>query len=233
MTNILLVEDDKDIIDLLAIHFCEPDYRLTACTDGREGLEKALAKNFDLAILDINLPSMDGLELCRELRAADLTLPIIMLTARAEEIDKVLGLELGADDYLTKPFSIRELIARVKALLRRSERTSHIQDSKTKVLRYANLTIDLARRKVTLDDKRVDLTPKEFDLLELLASNPGKTYSRERLLSLIWGYEYEGYEGTVNAHINRLRGKIEADAARPQFVLTTWGVGYRFNDEIN
>ena len=233
MKNILLVEDDLQIIELLSIHLNDFDYNLQTSTDGAEGLKLALSKPFDLIILDINLPTTDGLAVCNAIRTNKISTPIIMLTARAEEIDKVLGLELGADDYLTKPFSIREFMARVKALLRRSKITAEIQGGNKQILKYGALSIDIGKRKVLVEDKTISLTPKEFDLLVLLASNPGKTYSRERLLSLVWGYDFEGYENTVNAHVNRLRGKIETNIAKPTFILTTWGVGYRFNDEIN
>lgn len=233
MKNILLVEDDLQIIELLSIHLIDFGCDLQTCTDGAEGLEMALTNPFDLIILDINLPSTDGLEVCNSIRTHSISTPIMMLTARAEEIDKVLGLELGADDYLTKPFSIREFMARVKALLRRSMISAEIQGGNKQLLKYGNLILDIGKRKVVIDDKSISLTPKEFDLLVLLASNPGKTYSRERLLRLVWGYDFEGYENTVNAHVNRLRGKIETNIAKPTYILTTWGVGYRFNDEIN
>ncbi len=232
MKKILLVEDDQHIVELLSIHLNDFETSLTCCTNGRDGLKEATTKVFDLIVLDINLPGLDGLEVCKAIRAKNNTTPIIMLTARAEEIDKVLGLELGADDYLTKPFSIREFMARVKALLRRSKMTAAIQGDTTRQIQYGELKIDVAKRKVTILEDRVYLTPKEFDLLVLLAANPGKTYSRARLLSLVWGYDFEGYENTVNAHVNRLRGKIEKDIAKPTYILTTWGVGYRFNDEL-
>jgi DNA-binding response OmpR family regulator len=150
------------------------------------------------------------------------------LTAKSEEFDKVLGLELGADDYLTKPFAIRELIARVKAIFRRVEALQ--KDQETEDIIIGDLIIDVTKRRVTLRGERIDLTPKEFELLHLLASHPGKTYTREQLLSTLWGYSYNGYEHTVNSHINRLRGKIERDLSDPKYILTTWGVGYRFND---
>jgi DNA-binding response OmpR family regulator len=155
-----------------------------------------------------------------------------MLTARSEEIDKIIGLETGADDYLTKPFSIREFIARVKAILRRTEMGNTEKKIEEEIFESGSLVIDPIKRKVTLDSKKVELTPKEFDLLYLFMSNPGKIYSRENLLNLVWGYEFSGYEHTVNSHINRLRSKIEADLTQPKYILTTWGVGYQFTDEI-
>ena len=179
------------------------------------------------------LPKMDGLEVCRKIRANELQTPILMLTAKSEEIDKVLGLETGADDYLTKPFSIREFIARVKAIFRRTEMSSTPPLKEIgKVMSFEGLIIEKDKRKVTLDSKRIDLTPKEFELLALMANHPGRSYSREELLNLVWGYEFSGYEHTVNSHINRLRTKIEKDLEKPNYILTTWGIGYRFNDEI-
>ncbi|MCL4141186.1 UNVERIFIED_CONTAM: hypothetical protein GTU68_001089 [Idotea baltica] len=177
------------------------------------------------------LPGMNGMDICRSLRQEKIFTPILMLTAQSEEIDKILGLESGADDYLTKPFSIRELIARVKAIFRRIEISgSNQQTQQIKFIENDSLFIDIEKRKVEINKERIDLTPKEFDLLVLLGSNAGKTYSRERLLNLIWGIEFEGYEHTVNSHINRLRAKIEEDMNNPKFILTTWGVGYRFTD---
>jgi DNA-binding response OmpR family regulator len=157
-----------------------------------------------------------------------------MLTARSEEIDKVMGLETGADDYLTKPFSIREFIARVKVIFRRSEEfaTETGPALSSAVLSFGGLEIDLDKRKITLDNTRIDLSPKEFELITLLASNPGRSYSRKQLLNLVWGYDFEGYEHTVNSHINRLRAKIEKNVSNPKYILTTWGVGYRFNEEL-
>ena len=230
--NVLIIEDDEEIIELLKIHLhdlhCQVDFR----SDGLEGFTTAQSNSYDLIILDIMLPSIDGLEVCRRLRAEKILTPILMLTAKAEEIDKVLGLETGADDYLTKPFSVREFIARVKAIFRRAE-IHQYQANNTdgeEVLKHEELEIDIAKRKVMIRNERIDLTPKEFDLLALLAKSPGKSYSRQRLLQIVWGYEFEGYEHTVNSHINRLRSKIETDLSQPKFILTTWGVGYRFMD---
>ncbi len=232
MKNVLLIEDDHDIKDLLEIHLKDMECRLTSSANGKTGYELALQEVFDLIILDVMLPEKDGLEICRDLRARQVTSPILMLTARSEEIDKILGLETGADDYLTKPFSIREFMARVKAIFRRVDMLRN-EEEEFPTIHAGDLVIDKNKRKVTLNGDRIDLTPKEFDLLHLLAANPGKSYSRERLLRLIWGYEFEGYEHTVNSHINRLRSKIESTLSDPKYILTTWGVGYRFNDEIN
>ena len=199
---------------------------------GSQGFLKAKTSNFDLIILDIMLPDMGGLEVCSRLRALDIHTPIFMLTAKSEEFDKVLGLESGADDYLTKPFSIREFIARVKAIFRRVKMLNE-EPGSAEFLQFEDLQINPSMRKVTLKNSRIDLTPKEFSLLVLLASNPGKSFSREDLLNQVWGYEFSGYEHTVNSHVNRLRAKIEPDFSKPTYILTTWGVGYRFNDELS
>jgi two-component system alkaline phosphatase synthesis response regulator PhoP len=174
------------------------------------------------------LPGLDGQEVCRRLREKKSAVPILMLTARSEEIDRVLGLELGADDYVTKPFSVRELMARVKALLRRARSVREGGDAGPSHARIGALELDFEKRKVTLEGRVVELTAKEFDLLGLFMSNPGRVYSRADLLSLVWGYRFEGYEHTVNSHINRLRGKIENDPGDPRYLKTVWGVGYRF-----
>lgn len=232
--KVCIVEDDPDISGLLKLHLEDLNCETQAFENGREALDHLLQNQYDLIILDIRLPELDGLEICRSLRAKEDTTPILMLTARSEEIDKVLGLEIGADDYMTKPFSIREFLARVKALFRRSNqnKTEAPQKSDQNTLRYENLSIELEYHKVIVDGKKVDLSPKEFELLVLLASNPGKNYDRSRLLNMIWGYDFEGYEHTVNSHINRLRSKIEQDMDKPNYIITTWGVGYKFNEEI-
>ncbi len=232
MKRVLLVEDDPDIKQLLEIHLKDLQCDLTTSSDGLEGGKLAIEEKFDLIILDIMLPGKDGLDICREVRANNIHTPILMLTARSEEIDKVLGLETGADDYLTKPFSVREFIARVKAIFRRVQMFEEKSDTGTEQIAFGTLQIDHDKRKVLLGEERIELTPKEFDLLYLLASNPGRSYSRAKLLELVWGYEFSGYEHTVNSHINRLRAKIEEDLSEPTYILTTWGVGYRFNDEL-
>ncbi len=233
MKNVLVVEDDRDIVDLLTIHLHDLDCNVEVARDGRDGEDKAMNGKHDLIILDIMLPKKDGISIAQKLRAYENYTPILMLTAKTEEVDKVLGLESGADDYLTKPFGIREFIARVKAIFRRQEQMEMSGKSDTpKVLRINDLEIDIEKRKVIRDGERIELTPKEFDLLVLLASNPGRSYSRDQLLNEVWGYEFSGYEHTVNSHINRLRAKLEPDVSNPEFILTTWGIGYRFNDEI-
>jgi two-component system alkaline phosphatase synthesis response regulator PhoP len=229
MKKVLVVEDDKSIAELLEIHLKDLNCEVSLSFDGEAGLDNALNKQFDLIVLDLMLPRLSGLEICKQLRKKDDYTPVLMLTAKSEELDKVLGLEVGADDYLTKPFSIREFIARVKAIFRRIEAIQK-ENSYEDDITIGNLKIEVSKRKVLLDNKRVDLTPKEFDLLHLLAAHPGRTYTREQLLSLLWGYQYNGYEHTVNSHINRLRSKIESDLSNPKYILTSWGVGYRFNE---
>lgn len=232
MKKVLIIEDDPQIIELLHIHLTDLSCMVTGIRDGNEGLAAAIKAPFDLIVLDIMLPGLNGMDICKRIRQSGNTTPILILSARSEEFDKVMGLETGADDYLTKPFSIRELTARVKAIFRRSDdwpeenhRTNKIQ------MKFGELEIDVDKRKVTLNNIRIELSPREFELLTLMAADPGKSYSRKQLLTLIWGYDFNGYEHTVNSHINRLRGKIETDISNPKFILTTWGVGYRFNEE--
>lgn len=230
MKNILIIEDDPEIIKLLEIHLTDLIYHTAKAMDGELGLKMALENDYDLILLDLTLPSMDGVEICKKLRSKKNT-PIIMLTAKSEEIDRVLGLEIGADDYITKPFSIRELLARVKAVMRRvGAKPAENQDSSA--ISVDGLYVDVDKRKVLLNDQKIELSPKEFELLVLMASNPGRNYTRTELLNIIWGYNFEGYEHTVNSHINRLRAKIESDMANPTYILTTWGVGYKFNEDM-
>ncbi len=232
MKNVLVVEDDRSISDLLEIHLKDLNCNIIKSYDGKDGLELAVKNNYDLIVLDIMLPNVDGLQICKEVRKKEDYTPILMLTSKSEEIDKVIGLELGADDYLTKPFGIREFIARVKAIFRRTEAMQKEIESGSDIV-IGDIVIEISKRRVTLKGERLELTPKEFDLLLLLASHPGTTYTREQLLNLIWGYQYNGYEHTVNSHINRLRSKIEKDLSNPNYILTSWGVGYRFNDIEN
>lgn len=230
MKHVLVVEDDKDITELLNIHLKDLGCKITASYDGAKGYAQTQKNKFDLIVLDVMLPTMDGLEICRRVRADKNNTPILMLTAKSEELDKVLGLEVGADDYLTKPFSVREFIARVKAIFRRVEamQSETVSADKASRIVFGALEIDRERRKVQLNGSRLDLTAKEFDLLVLFATHPGKTYTREQLLELVWGYQFNGYDHTVNSHINRLRSKIEKDMSKPKYILTAWGVGYRF-----
>lgn len=233
MNKVLVIEDDPEIVDLLEIHLKDLSCELIKSYTGEEGLTYVKGTPFDLVILDVMLPGIDGMEVCRRIRSEQINVPVLMLTAKSEEIDKVLGLEIGADDYLTKPFSIREFIARVKAIFRRTQMMQEsLLSPSANLIEAGNLSIDVEMRKVNVDGKKVELSPKEFELLVLLASNPGKSYNRPRLLNLVWGYDFEGYEHTVNSHINRLRAKIEPDMANPTYILTTWGVGYKFNEEL-
>lgn len=226
----LIVEDELDLAKLLVLHLQDFNAEITCIDRGDVALQIAQQEHWDLLILDLRLPGLDGLEVCRQLRAKAVEVPLLMLTARSAELDRVLGLELGADDYLTKPFSAMELVARVKALLRRAQRQI-VPPSAPEVLRFKHLLIDRGARSVVLGDKTIELTAREFDLLWFFASNPGRVFRRGELLDSVWGYGHEGYEHTVNSHINRLRAKIEADAANPEMVLTVWGVGYKFNEE--
>src|SRR5258708_900411 len=233
MNKVLIIEDDLQIIELLKIHLADLSCEMMSARNGKEALELASKNAFDLLILDLMLPGMNGMEICRRLRMSGNNTPIIILSAKSEEIDKVLGLETGADDYLTKPFSIREFIARVKVIFRRKEDAGEELNRPNRMqIKFGELELDLDKRKITLNNARVELSPKEFDLLSLLASNPGKSYSRKRLLNLVWGYVVDGDNHTVNSHINRLRGKIETDISNPKYILTTWGIGYRFNEEL-
>jgi DNA-binding response OmpR family regulator len=229
--RILVIEDDKDIAHLLELHLRDTGYEASLAHDGNAGIDQALSKPYDLIILDLILPEVDGLEICRHVRAGSVYTPILMLTATSSELDRVLGLEIGADDYLTKPFSFRELLARVKALFRRFEvLKAYASREPQKMIHAADLVLDVEKRKVMLQGKPVLLTAKEFDLLLQFANHPGRVYTRSQLLELVWGYRYEGYEHTVNSHINRLRAKIEKDPAKPCYILTVWGIGYKFSD---
>jgi DNA-binding response OmpR family regulator len=227
MAAILVVEDDKDIAGLVSLHLRDSGHDVTVVHDGSDGLDEALSGRYELLVLDLMLPNVDGLELCRYVRAKKPDVLILMLTAKSAEIDRVLGLEIGADDYLTKPFSIREVQARVKALLRRKEKVSSSPDVSSHLM-VGELSIDFDKHEVKLGGETVNLTAKEFDLLAQFAKHPGKVYTRTQLLDLVWGSGYEGFEHTVNSHINRLRAKVERDPAEPTFIQTVWGVGYKF-----
>jgi two-component system alkaline phosphatase synthesis response regulator PhoP len=226
---ILIIEDDPEIAAVVALNIEDMGLRVDHVAEGREGLKKALAGNYSLVVLDLMLPGLDGLAVCKAIREKDQRIPILMLTARAEEVDRVVGLEIGADDYLTKPFSVRELMARIRALLRRA-RAGGVPagEAAGAPVVIGGLAVDFEKRRVTLEGASVELTVKEFDLLGLFVRNPGRAYSRADILNLVWGYQFEGYEHTVNTHINRLRNKIEADPAQPRYLKTVWGVGYRF-----
>lgn len=230
--TILIVEDDPDISQLISMHVAESGFVALPVSDGEQALEAFARAEPDLVVLDIMLPGIDGLEVCKRIRRINEQVPVLMLTARSTELDRVLGLELGADDYLTKPFSVVELVARIRALFRRVDAHSGAENEEQapSVLMFDGLSIDSARHKVETAAGDVDLTAREFDLLLYLASSPGHVFSRAQLLDAVWGYDHDGYEHTVNTHINRLRLKIEADPAQPRYVQTVWGVGYRFMD---
>ena len=228
--NILVIEDNADIAHLVKINLRGKHMQMDHAADGEKGLKLALSGHYQLVILDLMLPGIDGMDICRVMRSKKIFTPVLMLTAKTSELDRVLGLEVGADDYLTKPFSVPELVARVNAILRRSEQyqSPAITNDESNKLHYGNLSVDQDRRQVILSDRSIDLTAREFDLLWYFACNPGRVFTRAQLLDKVWGYGHEGYEHTVNSHINRLRAKIETDPANPHYVLTVWGVGYKF-----
>ncbi|RJP19569.1 MAG: DNA-binding response regulator [Candidatus Omnitrophota bacterium] len=231
--RILFIEDNRDLVDLVRAHLESEGYEVTAVTDGPAGIAAFDQGAWGLIILDWMLPGLSGLDVLRHVRERDRRTPVLMVTARGEEADKVLGLELGCDDYLTKPFSVRELTARIKVLRRRIERAEEIARGAGQdlVIEQGPLRIDHGMRKVTVDGQPVQLTVKEYDLLYTLASRPGRTFSRRQLLDVVWHQDSDVYEHTVNSHINRLRGKIEADPNRPRLILTVWGIGYRFTED--
>ncbi len=230
-TSLLVIEDDDNISTAIEEYFSRSGYTVTTAADGVAGVEAAVKIRPDVIVLDLMLPKMDGLAVCKELRLKNPQMPIVMLTAKDDVVDKVLGLEMGADDYITKPFSLREVEARIKSVLRRSRATAAAGDGldETPIVR-GNLRVDPVRREVTIADRHIDLTPKEFDLLRLFAANPGRVFPRKYLLEKIWDYSYEGYDRTIDSHINRLRAKVEENPEKPQLVLTVWGIGYKFTD---
>lgn len=226
---ILIVDDEKPIVDILKFNLQKEGFDTIEAYDGQTGLTLALEKNPDLILLDVMLPEMDGFTVCKEIRVKS-QVPIILLTAREEEVDKVLGLELGADDYITKPYSVRELLARIKANLRRTKKAQAAGNTEnTDVITYGRLSIDTERFEVTKDGKPVDITVREFELLKYLASQPDKIFSREKLLENVWKYEYYGDLRTVDVTVRRLREKLEDNPGEPDFVVTKRGIGYYFN----
>ncbi|WP_370278693.1 response regulator transcription factor [Pontibacterium sp.] len=228
--NILVIEDNRDIAQLVMVNLRDKHLHVEHADNGSTGLARAMSGRYDLVILDLMLPEVDGLDICRNLRSEKVYTPILMLTARTSELDRVLGLEVGADDYLTKPFSVPELVARVNAILRRSDQYQPVKAGpQHSPLQFGHLRIDPETRQVRVHDTPIELTAKEFDLLWHFASNPERVFTREQLLDSVWGYGYEGYDHTVNSHINRLRAKIEPDPAKPRYVMTVWGVGYKFS----
>ncbi|MFN2446725.1 MAG: response regulator transcription factor [Vicinamibacterales bacterium] len=229
--RVLVVEDDPDIAHLVELHLRDLPCEVDVAHDGAAALDAVLAQAYDAIVLDIMLPYLDGLAVCQAIRQHRIYTPILMLTARSTELDRVVGLELGADDYLTKPFSVLELLARVRAFFRRANTYSPRDEPlRGAVLSLDDLEIDVDRRAVSLAGSPVSLTAKEFDLLLCFAAHPGRVYTRAQLLDIVWGYSHEGYGHTVNSHINRLRAKIERAPGAPRFVLTVWGVGYKFRD---
>ncbi|MGE8688384.1 MAG: response regulator transcription factor [Achromobacter sp.] len=226
--RVLIVEDDAHIAELLRLHLREEGYAVEHAADGNEGMRRLEEGSWDALVLDLMLPGIDGLEICKRARAMARYTPIIITSARSSEVHRILGLELGADDYLAKPFSMLELVARVRALLRRSEALERNARLDAGSLVLHGLSIDPVARTADVDGRRLDLTPREFDLLHFFARHPDKVFSRLDLLNQVWGYQHEGYEHTVNTHINRLRAKIESDSSNPRRILTVWGRGYKF-----
>ena len=220
--NILVVDDEKLLVKGIKFNLENEGYQVDAAYDGLEAVDLARSGSYDLIIMDVMMPELDGLEACMRIREFS-TVPIIMLTARGEDMDKIIGFEYGADDYITKPFNILELKARIRALLRRSALVSNITSS---VLTVGHITLDTEKRIAAKKDEQVELTVKEFDVFELLSKNPGRVYSRETLLNIVWGYEYQGDIRTVDVHIRRLREKLEENPAEPEHIMTKWGVGY-------
>ena len=225
--RILIVEDDTHIAELMGMHLRDEGYAVERAADGDAGAQLLERGQWDALVLDLMLPGVDGLEICRRARSMARYTPIIITSARSSEVHRILGLELGADDYLAKPFSVLELVARMKALLRRTDAVARNARLDSGSVELDGLQIDPIAREVLLDGKAIELTPREFDLLHFFARHPGKVYSRLDLLNQVWGYRHDGYEHTVNTHINRLRIKIEADPAKPRRILTVWGRGYK------
>lgn len=225
--KILIIEDEKSIADIIKFNLTKEGFEIETAYNGKAGLEKALSGKPDLILLDVMLPEMDGFQVCKKVRETS-TVPILMLTAKEEEVDKVLGLELGADDYITKPFSMRELIARIKANIRRVDLTSNLQDVPSNVQEFGNLAIDMNRYEVRKNDQVLDLTLREFELLKYLAGRENRVFSREQLLEEVWGYEYYGDIRTVDVTVRRLREKLEDDSSNPAYIMTKRGIGYYF-----
>ena len=225
--KVLVVDDEKLIVKGIRFSLEQDGMEVDCAYDGEEALEKAKEKEYDIILLDIMLPKMDGFEVCQQIRAFS-SVPIVMLTAKGEDMDKILGLEYGADDYITKPFNILEVKARIKAIMRRTSQGKKVEKDPN-VIEDGDLKIDCESRRLFIQGKEINLTAKEFDLLELLVKNPNKVYSREKLLNLVWGYEYPGDFRTVDVHVRRLREKIEANPSEPKYVHTKWGVGYYYH----
>lgn len=239
--HILIIEDDPDIANLIQLQMLDLSCAVDTAHDGLDGLNLFKANQYELVILDVMLPGMDGLDICKAIRAMESYVPILMLTAKSTELDRVLGLELGADDYLTKPFSVLELVARVKALFRRVEAMQVTNEQMSKnakdsrdagsSLIIGEVEINSLARSVKVRGENISLTAREFDLLTFFARHPGQVFTRTQLLDKVWGYGHDGYEHTVNSHINRLRAKVEVNSAKPDYILTAWGVGYKFTKD--
>ena len=225
--RVLVVDDEKLIVKGIRFSLEQDDMHVDCAYDGEETLELAKENHYDIILLDVMLPKMDGFEVCQQIRDFS-NVPIVMLTAKGEDMDKILGLEYGADDYITKPFNILEVKARIKAIMRRAHQEGDNKEEKAKTVEVGDLRLDCEGRRVFIAGREINLTAKEFDVLELLAFNPNKVYSRENLLNIVWGYEYPGDVRTVDVHIRRLREKIEVNPSEPKFVHTKWGVGYYF-----
>ena len=226
--KVLVVDDEKLIVKGIRFSLEQDGMEVDCAYDGEEALKMATENAYDMILLDIMLPKMDGFEVCQHIREFS-NMPIVMLTAKGDDMDKILGLEYGADDYITKPFNILEVKARIKAILRRSVKKAPAETQEKKVLKARDLELSFDSRRVFISGKEVNLTAKEFDLLELLMENPGKVYSREKLLDTVWGYDYPGDVRTVDVHVRRLREKIEVNPSEPKYIFTKWGVGYYFN----
>lgn len=236
--RILIADDDEDIVDFVSTYLVDESYETVCAYDGEETLQRfaeaeranSAADRIHLVLLDVAMPRVDGFEICRRIRKAS-SVPIIMLTARAEDVDKIVGLELGADDYVCKPFNPRELLARVRAVLRRSYAQDSAADADADVLQYGQISLDAARREARVDGELAELTAKEFDLLQFLMRNPGRVFSRPQLIDRVWGADYYVGSRTVDVHVRRLREQVEREPSEPQYIKTIWGVGYKFADE--
>ena len=227
--KVLVVDDEKLIVKGIRFSLEQDGMEVDCAYDGEEALEAAKKKEYDVILLDVMLPKLTGFEVCQQIREFS-SMPIIMLTAKGDDMDKILGLEYGADDYITKPFNILEVKARIKAIIRRTNKINGSNDT-SKIIAIGTMKIDTDNRRAYIDGKEVNLTAKEFDLLELLVNNPNKVYSRDNLLNIVWGYDYPGDVRTVDVHIRRLREKIESNPSEPKYIHTKWGVGYFFQDQ--
>ncbi len=227
--SIAIIEDDANIRNLIKIVLSELNVPIDEYDNGWKGLDAIIQKKYSLLVLDLMIPGVSGMEICRKIRQSNNQMPILMLTSKSEEEDKIAGLDMGADDYLTKPFSNGELLARAKALLRRSNIKSNIDKNENQIIYIGDLMLDVSNRILTKNNQEVNLTVKEFDLIQLFMSNAGRNFTRLDVLERVWGEQFEGLEHTVNSNINRLRSKIEEDPTKPKYLITVWGLGYKFN----